>query len=139
MDLCRVTMWPATAVLAVFLSCGPAAAAPPDESFRDAVVQYRAGRYSDSFGRFLALANNGDADAARVVLFMHAYGPTLYGSYWDLGPDELEAFARLAASRPARKHPEFQPPWLAAPIATARMQLQQKKGLPQRRPRERAI
>jgi hypothetical protein len=103
----------ALAVLTGVLVCGDAFAAS-DLAYERASAQYRQGRYSDAFGKFLELANGGDADAARVVVFMHTFGPTLYGSYWDLSTDQVEHFTRLTASRKARKQPEFQPSWRPA-------------------------
>lgn len=118
------------AVLVAAVACGAAAAATPEDPFRQAAAQYRAGRYSDAFGRFLAMAAHGDADAARIVLFMHEFGPTLYGSYWDLNADEREAFTRLAATRLARKQPEFQPASHSAALAAARLQVTRRKNTP---------
>jgi hypothetical protein len=101
--------WFNAGVLAIAaIACGPSGAAPLDP-FRAASLQYQAGRYSDAFGRFLSLAVEGDADAARIVLFMHSFGPTLYGSYWDLNPDDVAVFTRLATNGKQRRSPDFQP------------------------------
>lgn len=87
----------------------PAAASRGDRDFDAAVGSYRAGRYSEAFGRLLALAFTGDADASRIVLFMHQYGPQLYGAYWDLSPHDMAAFEEAGGARRLRKHPPFQP------------------------------
>jgi hypothetical protein len=86
-----------------------AAHAAPDSEFREAVASYRAARYSEAFGKLMGLANRGDSDAARMVLFMHQYGPTLYGSYWDLNPDEILMFQQVAQLARQRAQPVFQP------------------------------
>lgn len=92
---------------------GAWAEASRDRAFNQALIQYRAGRYSDAFGRLLPLASGGDADAARIVLFMHHFGPSLYGSYWDLNPQEIAAFTQLAASQTRHKEASFTPSWQA--------------------------
>ena len=75
--------------------------------FDEAARQYRAGRFSDSYGRFMALANTGDVDAAHIALFMNRYGPQLYGSYWDAAPHEIERWASLIRDRAGRPQPVF--------------------------------
>jgi hypothetical protein len=82
-----------------------------DRQFTQAVSQYRAGRYSDAFGRLLQLATEGDADAARIVLFMHHFGPQLYGSYWDLNSQQVADFTRLATTAARHREAAFQPTW----------------------------
>jgi hypothetical protein len=79
------------------------------EGFDEAVVQYQQGRWAEAYGRFIALANQGDADAARTALFMLHYGPQLYNSHWDAMPSEVARWERLAASSQGRSSPAFQP------------------------------
>lgn len=114
-------MKPILACLAV-AACAllvPAQAVADERRFAEAVAQYKAGRYSDAFGRFVELANAGDPDAARIALFMNQYGPFLYGSHWDAAPDELGHWTQLAALKRARSHPVFQPSWEPQRVATA--------------------
>ncbi len=80
----------------------PAAARDSRNDFQDAIRQYKDGRLAEAFGRFVALANNGDADAARIALFMHRFGPPLYGRYWDLSPQEAESWTQLVRSEKGR-------------------------------------
>ncbi|HEX2545391.1 MAG TPA: hypothetical protein VHL79_10960 [Ramlibacter sp.] len=124
----------ATVTLALFLSCAAADAAPPshDQLFLQATAQYRAGRYSDAFGRFLHLANQGDPEAARIVVFMHTFGPPLFGSYWDLHATDVEQFTQLAARQAARKDAVFQPSWEAPAERTVRKQTTSTRFKPQR-------
>lgn len=84
---------------------------PPEASFTDALASYRAARYSEAFGRLVPLAAAGDADAARIVLFMHQYGPMLYGSYWDLNGEQVAVFREVATLASARPQPVFRPSW----------------------------
>ena len=83
-------------------------AAQPD-AYDQAVTQYQQGRWADAYGRFMALANAGDADAARTALFMYRYGPQLYNAYWDAMPAQVQRWERLAASSQGRGTPVFQP------------------------------
>ncbi len=80
----------------------PAAARDSRNDYQDAIRQYKDGRLAEAFGRFVALANNGDADAARIALFMHRFGPPLYGRYWDLSPQEAESWTHLVRSEKGR-------------------------------------
>jgi hypothetical protein len=79
------------------------------DGYDEAVVQYHNGRWADAYGRFIALANEGDADAARTALFMLRYGPQLYNSHWDAMPGEVAQWEKLAASTQGRSTPLFQP------------------------------
>jgi hypothetical protein len=91
------------------LALSVAAHAAPESEFNSAVASYRAQRYSEAFGRMMSLANRGDPDAARIALFMHQYGPQLYGSYWDLNPEEVLLFQQVASLARQRPAPAFQP------------------------------
>ncbi|MFL6694107.1 MAG: hypothetical protein ACJ8GO_14245 [Ramlibacter sp.] len=83
--------------------------AAESQTYDEAVVQYQSGRWADAYGRFIALANEGDADAARTALFMLRYGPQLYNSHWDAMPGEVARWEKLAASTQGRSTPVFQP------------------------------
>ena len=99
-------------VLAAAAATLPASASRLADAEYDAAVQaFRAGRTSDAFGRFIALANRGDVDAARIALFMHSYGPVLYGKYWEAGKDDLAYWTSLVRNSPNAGRPiaEFQP------------------------------
>ena len=87
------------------------AAANDDWAFNQAVEQYQRSRWSDAYGRFIALANNGDRDAARIALFMLRYGPRLYASHWDASPDEVEEWESLVnqSEKTFRATPVFKP------------------------------
>jgi hypothetical protein len=97
----------AAALLLGLLATGAAHAS--SQEFEEALRQYRAGRLSDAFGRFSALANKGDADAAHIALFMNKYGPQLYGSYWDAYPPDVAQWNLLIRDREGRPQPVFQP------------------------------
>lgn len=96
----------------ILLACCVLLAAPAGaQSFKQAVQDHRAGRWSAAYGQFAHLATRGDADAARIALFMHRNGPLLYGTYWDASPEDTQAWAQLADTGPGRSDPAFQPSW----------------------------
>ncbi len=65
-----------------------------------ALQSFRQGRFSEAYGRFIALADDGHAASARYALWMCENGPALFGSDWDCAPHEIEDWAH-AASIPA--------------------------------------
>jgi hypothetical protein len=107
--------WQAAAacVAAMLLATGTSAIAanPADAEYALAVSDFRAGRTSPAFGQFMELANRGDVDSARVALFMHAYGPVLYGKQWDALPADVAYWTSLVrnSGTSARPVPEFAP------------------------------
>ena len=83
-----------------------------EREFDDAVKTFTDGRRSEAFGRFIALANRGDVDAARIALFMHTYGPLLWGSHWEAGREDMEYWTTLlrnSSAASARAQPAFVP------------------------------
>jgi hypothetical protein len=84
-----------------------ASALAQETSFPDAVRSYRAGHWSAAYGQFRYLANGGNAEAARIALFMHGHGRLLYGSGWDATEEDLALWNRLSAFRaPQPDQPE---------------------------------
>lgn len=71
------------------------AATEAQQLHAQAVLSFQHGRYAEAYGRFMALADAGHAPAAEVALFMYANGRTLFGSQWDVSPDQLAEWARL--------------------------------------------
>ncbi len=78
--------------------------APPDRpalprtefapTFAEAAESLRNGRYADAYGRFVRLADEGDIDAGRMALLMHALGPKAFGSAWDATAEQLAEWTR---------------------------------------------
>jgi hypothetical protein len=60
-----------------------------EPTFADAARSLRAGRFAEAYGRFVTLADEGDADAGRIALLMHRYGPEVFGSTWDASTEQL--------------------------------------------------
>ena len=110
----------ATALLACSLPT--LAANPVEREYESAVRSFRAGRLSEAFGQFMDLANRGDVDSARVALFMHSYGPVLYGKDWDAGPQNVAYWNTLVrnSGTSARAMPDFPPTVLVPAKAKAR-------------------
>lgn len=99
-------------------TCFPSGAAnlnPAEREYAEAVRSFRTGRTSEAFGQFMALANRGDVDSARIALFMHNYGAVLYGRHWDAGTQNVAYWSELVrnSGTSARPLPEFTPAALA--------------------------
>lgn len=64
--------------------------------FAEAVHLYRSGRWSAAYGRFIALADLGHPNAARIALSMHRDSQSRYGTLWDATPQQLQDWERSA-------------------------------------------
>jgi len=67
-----------------------------DQLQASAVDSFRQARFSEAYGRFIALADAGHAPAADMALWMYLNGPTLFDKDWDSSQDQLKAWAQLA-------------------------------------------
>ena len=94
---------------------------PTEREFNEAVQQFKAGRRADAFGRFIALANRGDVDSARIALHLHTYGGVLYGAQWEAGREDVAYWNTLVRNSPTagRAQPEYAP-FVAQPVKTAK-------------------
>lgn len=63
--------------------------------FAEAVGLFRAQRFPQAYGRFVALADRGHAPSAQMALMMVSNGPTVFGSDWDANTDQLQRWQRL--------------------------------------------
>lgn len=96
-------------VLAAFLVCGNAAAATSssidaarsEALFNEAMELYSVGRWSAAYGRFAALADQGNAEAARIALLMLRHGAKLYGRDWGASQPQINQWMTLAPLRMA--------------------------------------
>ena len=93
----------ACVILGFCLAAGAATAQEPQ--FGDAVREFRNGRWSAAYGQVVTLANNGHRDAARMALFMHHYGPLLYGTEWDATDEDVDYWSRVAGAWPRPGEP----------------------------------
>lgn len=113
------------AVLLVLGCHAPGAWAQPapgaaEQLHANAVASFRQARFSEAYGRVMALADAGHAPAADMALWMYLNGPTLFGKDWDSTQDQLTAWAQLAG-RPVptmvgRLYPQSHPAKLT-PVA----------------------
>lgn len=84
----RTLIAPILGALALGLPCYSAQAAAPKRSaflahaHAGAVDSFRHGRFSEAYGRFIALAHWGDPDGARYALWMCENGAALFGTMW---------------------------------------------------------
>lgn len=81
-----------------------------ERRFALAADYHRSNAWARAYGEFLALANDGHAEAAAIVLFMHRMGPALYGSYWDLGTEEQADLEQLVREGGGRRASFVAPP-----------------------------
>jgi len=70
----------------------PHAALAP--TFAAAAESLRTGRHAEAYGRFVTLAEEGDADAGRIALVMHRFGPAIFGSSWDASVEQIEEWTQ---------------------------------------------
>jgi hypothetical protein len=74
-----------------------AIAAADDERFVVALQLYHDGHYSAAYGRLVALADGGHADAARIALLMVRFGRRLYDCEWSASASQIEYWIALAS------------------------------------------
>ncbi|MDP2008402.1 MAG: hypothetical protein Q8K45_22230 [Rubrivivax sp.] len=97
--------FPVIALLAA--SSAPVAVAQPaprlgEQQHAQAIASFRQARFSEAYGRTVALADAGHAPSAELALWMYQNGPALFGKDWDTTPEQLAAWAVLAR-RPVPK------------------------------------
>jgi hypothetical protein len=62
---------------------------------RAAMAAYQAGRWSEAWVALSSLADQGDAEAARVAALMVRQGPLLFGQRFEASPERQVAWSRL--------------------------------------------
>jgi hypothetical protein len=67
-----------------------------DATMNTAMEQYRQGRYSIAYVQFCKLADEGNAEAARIALIMLRYGRRMYGTEWGSSQPQIDLWIRLA-------------------------------------------
>ena len=73
-----------------------------EPTFADAAESLRVGRFAEAYGRFVTLADAGDADAGCIALVMHRYGPQVFGSMWDATTEQLAQWTRWSEAAAQR-------------------------------------
>lgn len=68
------------------------------EAFAQAMDAYQQGQWAAAYQRLAALADrNHHADAARIALFMHRFGPDLYGGARAATKAQRDHWLRIAS------------------------------------------
>ena len=57
---------------------------------------FLARRYAEAYGRYAALADAGDPEAASMALTMVVHGPALFGSDWSATSGQMQRWSALA-------------------------------------------
>jgi hypothetical protein len=88
-------------IMAICLHCTAAEAtiadAPKYETaFTAAMTKYKLGQWPAAYGRFVALADQGHPEAARIALIMLRHGVTMYGSDWGASQPQIDQWTKLA-------------------------------------------
>ncbi len=86
------------------LATGAGAQPAPVTSLDVALADYERSHWRDAYVAFCRLADDGDAEAARLALQMLRYGPQLYGERFEAVPQAVQRWrtTMLAAALAAR-------------------------------------
>lgn len=71
----------------------------PENRLEYARALYRQYQWSRAYGHFVALADQGDAEAACVALFMVRQGTDLYGHPWSATQYQIQRWIRISRCR----------------------------------------
>ena len=89
----------AACVFSTATAATAADAAKSETAFTEAMEQYEQGKWSGAYGRFVALADHGHPEAARIALLMQRHGVKLYGSDWGASQPQVDRWTKLALRR----------------------------------------
>jgi hypothetical protein len=74
----------------------PTAGAPSPAPGRAVAHEaYERNHWATAYAAFVRLADEGDADAARIALLMHRHGAALYGSAFEATPAQRQRWSAL--------------------------------------------
>jgi hypothetical protein len=82
----------------------------------NAAASFRQARFSEAYGRFVALADAGHEPSARMALWMYQNDSMLFGKGWDSNQEQLTAWARLSG-QPAPTMVASASPQTLVPVA----------------------
>ncbi len=86
-------------ICAGLLGAAALAAHAADVTFADAMEHYQRGQWPAAYGRFVALADRGDAEAARIAIMMLRYGAVLYGHSFGASQPQVDHWMNLAVQK----------------------------------------
>ena len=67
-----------------------------------AMAAYQAGRWSEAYDGLARLADDGDAEAARLAVLMVRHGPVLFGQRFEAREEQRDAWVRLSGATSLR-------------------------------------
>ncbi len=73
-------------------------AAEQDAAFTVAASEFRSRHFAGAYGRFIYLADHGNAEAARIARVMYGNGMALFGTDWYASPQQLNQWAALVVN-----------------------------------------
>jgi hypothetical protein len=91
---------PVPAEAAAAASQPAVAPAREERAFAEAVLLYRAGRWSAAYGHFVSLADAGHVRSARIALAMQRDSAEAYGTSWDATSQQLLEWEHTAGGAP---------------------------------------
>jgi len=68
----------------------------PRHEFEQALEDYRSGHTTAAYGRFMRLADAGDAESARIALMLLRHGPEMHGTAWGASQPQIDHWMALA-------------------------------------------
>jgi len=84
----------ATTIVAVCMALAGPRPESPAVRYRVAMDAYQAGQWPQAYRALAALADAGNASAARVAAMMARQGPVLFGQSFDVSPERLARWER---------------------------------------------
>ena len=69
----------------------------PNRAFQQALAEYKAGHRTIAYGQFMRLADQGDAESARIALMLLRHGEEMHGTAWGASQPQIDRWIRLAS------------------------------------------
>lgn len=70
-----------------------------DARFAEALRLYQGSRWSEAYMRFVALADGGHQEAARIAMVMLRHGREMHKARWTAAPSQVAQWERAAGTR----------------------------------------
>lgn len=80
---------------------------PPASPRAQADEAFRLQRHAEAYGRYAALADEGDAASAGMALMLVINGAALFGAQWSATPGQLERWSALMLRDAAQLRPQL--------------------------------
>jgi len=99
MDIMAEMLIAVTMLLAVCMALAGMRPSSSAQRYREAMENYQARQWPQAYETLAALADSGDAPAARVAALMARQGPELFGQRFDVSPERLARWDRTMRGR----------------------------------------